>query len=159
MSQHLYNFGRTGLAIDVGITDPVTKFSSSKSGFDSICKGFYANQSYDGKIKHFDECMWIVVWIWRHWIFSNYFWKFGFIDPRSRKVLDDIIKMASENMSKDISKIKSHIHTKVGVSLARTDEQAGVARYCSILDTNTMINNCKLLYMNILFDIKSLMLN
>ena len=62
-------------------------------------------------------------------------------------------------MSKDISKIKSHIHTKVGVSLARTDEQAGVARYCSILDTNTMINNCKLLYMNILFDIKSLMLN
>ena len=53
---------------------------------------------------------------------------FGF-DPRSRKVLDDIIKMASENMNKDISKIKSYIYTKIGVSLARSDAQAGVARY------------------------------
>ena len=49
------NFGRTGLALDVGITDPVTKFSSSKSGFDSICKGYYANQYYDSKNKHVDE--------------------------------------------------------------------------------------------------------
>ena len=37
--------------------------------------------------------------------------------------------MASENMSKDISKIKSYIYTKIGVSLARSDAQAGVARY------------------------------
>ena len=58
-------------------------------------------------------------------IFEN----FGFIHPGSRKCLDDIIKMAFDNMNKDISKIKSYIYTKSCVSLARSDDRAGVARY------------------------------
>ena len=124
----IYNFGRTGLAIDVGITDPVTKFSSSKSGFDSICKGYYANEYYEGKLKHFDECK--LSYGYEDIDFSPIiFENFGFIDPRSRKVLDDIIKMASENMGKHTSKIKSYIYTKIGISLARSDAQAGGARY------------------------------
>ena len=45
------------------------------------------------------------------------------------KVLDDVIKLAAENMGKDYVRIKSSIYTKIGVSLSRSDAQAGVARY------------------------------
>ena len=57
------------------------------------------------------------------------FESFGYIDPRSRKILDDVIKMAAENMNKGISKIKSYLYTRIGTSLSRSDAQAGVARY------------------------------
>lgn len=78
-------------------------------------------------MKHFDECRLSFGYEdidFAPIVFAN----LGFIDPSSRKVLHDIIKMAAENMSKD-SKIKSYIHIKIGVSLARSDTQAGVTRY------------------------------
>ena len=57
------------------------------------------------------------------------FESFGYIDPRSRKVLDNIIRLAATNMNKDYFKIKTYIYTKIGISLSRSDAQAGVARY------------------------------
>ena len=111
----------SGLAIDVGITDPVSRFASSKSSFETLCEGLFGSKYYDLKMKKFgyEDIEFCPI------IFES-FW---YIDPRSRKVLDDIIKLAAKNMNKDFSKIKTFIYTRIGISLSRSDAQAGVARY------------------------------
>ena len=38
-------------------------------------------------------------------------------------------KMAASNMNKKVGPIKSYLYTKIGISLTRSDAQAGVARY------------------------------
>ena len=104
----------------VSITDDIT--------LEKVCDGYYARQYYDGKLKKFDKCD----------MARGYedmqsapiiFETFGYIDPRSRKFLDKVIKLAALNMNKDKGPIKSSIYTKIGISLAKSDAQAGIARY------------------------------
>ena len=52
----------------------------------------------------------------------------NYIDPRSRRVLDTIIKLAATNMNRNVGKIKTNMYTKIGISLAKSDAQAGIAR-------------------------------
>ena len=114
--------------MDVGITDPVSRFASSNVSFESLCKGNYASKYYDLKISKFGECK--LAHGYEDIDFCPLIFEvFGYIDPRSRRMLDGIIKMAAKNMNKDVSKIKSYIYTRIGVSLSRSDAQAGVARY------------------------------
>ena len=56
--------------------------------------------------------------------------------PRSRRFLDKIIKLAASNMNKNIGPIKTSIYTKIGISLAKSDPQAGIARYYDNYDYN-----------------------
>ena len=58
---------------------------------------------------------------------------FGYIDPRSRRTLDRIIKLAATNMNTNVVKIKTSIYTKIGISLTKSDAQAGIARYLIII--------------------------
>ena len=131
----IYNFDDAGLAIDVGITDPVSRFKSQDITIENVCNGYFARKYYDLKMKKFDECI-----LARGFEDSKpapvIFETFGYIDPRSRRVLDRIIKLAAMNMNTNVGKIKTNIYTKIGISLAKSDAQAGIARYYYNYDYN-----------------------
>ena len=131
----IYNFDDSGLAIDVGITDPVSRFKSQDITIENVCNGYFSRLYYDLKIKKFDECQ-----LARGFEDSKpapiIFEAFGYIDPRSRKVLDQIIKLAAQNMNTSVGPIKSSIYTKIGISLSKSDAQAGIARYYYNYDYN-----------------------
>ena len=55
---------------------------------------------------------------------------------QSTFVLDQIIKLAAKNMNTSIGLIKSSICTKIGISLSKSDAQAGIARYHYNYDYN-----------------------
>ena len=53
----IYNFDDAGLAIDVVITDPVSRFKPQKITIENVCNGYFARQYYDLKMKKFDKCV------------------------------------------------------------------------------------------------------
>ena len=114
----IYNFDDSGLAVDVGITDPVSRFVSKDITLENVCNGYFARQYYDLKINKFDQCE-----LARGFEDSKpapvIFETFGFIDPRSRRVLDKIIKLAANNMNKNVGPVKSSIYELVSAELHR----------------------------------------
>ena len=98
----IYGIGNHGLALDVGITDSVTRFSTDLEDpkrKESDTNGYYAGQHYQQKVEYFDQAKFNFGYEMLQpapIIIEN----FGYMDPRSLLLLNKLVTLAAKNMHK-----------------------------------------------------------
>ena len=132
----VYGIGEQGLALDVGVTDSITRYTTAKKkNQHSDTNGYYANKYYQEKLNYFQEAKFKFGYEKlksEPIIIEN----FGYIDPRSLLLLNKLIVLAAKNMNKDKNDVNYFFKTKLSYVLAKSEAQAGLARYYYTYDNS-----------------------
>ena len=134
----VYGIGNRGLAIDVGITDSVTRFNTARTDpkqHASNTNGHYGSVYYQQKLDYFEQAKFNFGYEnlkSEPMIFEN----FGYMDPRSLLLLNKLITLAAKNMHKLRADVDYTIKTKISTILAKAEARAGLARYYYTYDNS-----------------------
>ena len=133
----VYGIGDQGLALDVGITDVITRYNSAKKKKRtySDTNGYYANRYYQEKLDYFQQAKFEFGYEKlkaEPIIIEN----FGYIDPRSLLLLNKLIQLAAKNMNKDTADVNYFFKTKLSYIMAKSDAKAGLSRYYYTYDNS-----------------------
>ena len=134
----VYGIGNTGLALDVGITDSVTRFSTAMADpkqKESNTNGHYAGVYYQQKLEYFEQAK-INFGYEKLKSAPIIFENFGFMDPRSLLLLNKLITLAAKNMHKLRADVDFTIKTRLSTILAKSEARAGLARYYYMYDNS-----------------------
>ena len=132
----VYGIGNHGLALDVGITDSITRFSTDRKDpkrKESDTNGYYAGQYHQEKVEYFHQAKFNFGYETLQpapIIIEN----FGYTDPRSLLILNKLITLAAKNMHKMRNDVDYTIKTKISTILAKSEARAGLARYYYMYD-------------------------
>ena len=127
----VYGIGNTGLALDIGTTDSVTRFSTALADpkqKESNTNGHYAAAYYQQKIADFEQAKF-------NFGYENLksapiiLENFRYMDPRSLLLLNNLITPAAKNMHKLRHDVDYTIKTKI----SNSSEVRGKGRTGTIL--------------------------
>ena len=134
----VYGIGNTGKALDVGITDSVTRFNTALADHkqkESYTNGHYAALYYQQKLEYFQQAKF-------NFGYENLqsepiiLENFGYMDPRSLLLLNKLITLAAKNMHKPRADVDYELKTKISTILAKSEARAGLARYYYMYDNS-----------------------